>query len=178
MYLDMPDWGPIFEPAAPLLESFVRGTIIYLGLVALMRVIGQREAGGISITDILLVVLIAQATAVGLYGEAASVTEGLVLVMTFLFWSVVIDALAYRWPRLARFLKTRPRLLIEDGRVNRDVMRRELMTNDELLSQLRLHGVEDVSQVERAYIEPNGLVSLVRRHDGETDEIEPPDTSR
>ncbi len=53
----MPDWGQIFDPSLPLLESFVRGTVIYLALLLLMRLVGQREAGRLGITDVLLVVL-------------------------------------------------------------------------------------------------------------------------
>ena len=92
----MPDWNAVFEPAIPLLEAFVRGTITFLALLALIRIVGQREAGGLGITDVLLVVLVAEAAAAGLHGEATSVTEGLVLVATILFWSVALDALAYR----------------------------------------------------------------------------------
>ena len=55
-------------------------------------------------------------------------------------------------------------------------MRRELITEEEVRSQLRLHGIDDIAQVERAYIEPNGMVSLVRRDRGDTDHTERPET--
>ncbi|MDO3700828.1 DUF421 domain-containing protein [Micromonospora sp. C28SCA-DRY-2] len=92
-----------------------------------------------------------------------------------MFWSVALDALAYRWPRLAVLLKARPRLLIVDGRLNRAVMRREFMTYDEVRSQLRPHGIEDITHVRRAYLEPNGMISVLRGDDSQVDEpIEPP----
>jgi uncharacterized membrane protein YcaP (DUF421 family) len=171
----MPDWGPIFEPTVPLLESFVRGSIIFLALLALMRIVGQRESGGLGITDVLIVVLVAEAAAPGLHGSSESITDAMVLVVAVLFWSVVVDAIAYRSPRLARILKARPKALIAEGELDRRVMRRELMTNDEVRSQLRLHGIQDVAQVERAYIEPNGMISLVRRDHSETEPVEPPE---
>lgn len=171
----MPDGQGMFEPAAPLLEAFARGTIIFLALLALMRVVGQREAGGLGITDVLLVVLVAEGAAVGLHGHAKSITEGLVMITTILFWSVAVDAVAYRWPPLAKVLKARPKPLIMDGQLNRKVMRRELMTDEEIASQLRLQRVEDLAHVERAYIEPNGMISIFRRDGRETEAREPPE---
>lgn len=167
----------IFALSVPLLEMFLRGSATYLALLAMMRVVGQREAGGLGITDVLLVVLVAQAAAVGLHGNATSVADGAVLVATILFWSIVVDALAYRWPRLGRLIKAQPRLLIKNGELNLRVMRRELMTHEEVQAQLRLHGLDDPADVERAYLEPNGLISIIRRDHGEPDEPARPDVT-
>ncbi|MFC4059070.1 DUF421 domain-containing protein [Planomonospora corallina] len=171
----MPDWGAIFLPSTPVLEIFVRGTVTFFALLLMLRVAGQRESGGLGITDVLLVVLVAEATAGGLTGESHSVADGVLLVATILLWSVAVDAIAYRWPRASRLLKAQPRALIDDGRLNARVMRREFMTREEVLSQLRLHGIQEIAQVERAYLEPNGMISVVRRDEGEVDEpAEPP----
>ncbi|AVT38056.1 DUF421 domain-containing protein [Plantactinospora sp. BB1] len=169
------DWQSIFAPSVPVLEGIVRGTVTFLVLLFLMRLVGQRESGGLGLTDVLLVVLVAQAAAVGLHGEAESVTDGVVVVATILFWSVTVDALAYRFPRGARLLKARPKALIEDGKLNRRVMLREFMTVEEVHSQLRLHGIEEIDVVDRAYIEPNGMISVIRRDHAETDPVEPPE---
>jgi uncharacterized membrane protein YcaP (DUF421 family) len=156
-----------------LLELVLRGTISFLALLGLMRIVGQREAGALGIADVLLVVLVATAAAPGLEGGATSVTDSMVVVVTILFWSVVVDAVAYRSPRLAGILKARPRTLIHDGPLNRRVMRRELMTGEEVLSQLRLHGIQELSAVERANIEPNGMISVVRKDRWETSRSSP-----
>ncbi|MFJ4821022.1 DUF421 domain-containing protein [Streptomyces sp. NPDC088801] len=115
-------------------------------------------------------VLVAQAVAPGLVGESHSITDGVILAATVILWSLVLDAVAYRWPRLSRVIKARPRLLIEHGRLNHKVMRRELMTRSEVTVQLRLHGIEDISQVQRACLEPNGMISILRQNGTETDE--------
>ncbi len=157
----MPDWGSVFAMSVPPLELVFRGTVTYLVLMALMRVVGQRESGGLGLTDVLVVVLAADAASTGLTGGARSVAEGFVVVATILFWSVAVDAAAYRWPRLATVVKARPRVLIADGVVNRRAMRREFMSMDEVMSQLRLQGIEDPARVRRAYLEPNGHVSIL-----------------
>ncbi|GAA3643082.1 DUF421 domain-containing protein [Streptomyces chitinivorans] len=166
----MPDWNTLFAPSVPLLELFLRGTVTFLLLMAMVRVAGQREAGGLGITDVFLVVLVGQAVAPGLVGKSSSIADGVLLAATVVCWSLALDAAAYRWPRLARVIKSRPRPLIEDGRLSRKVMRREMMTEGEIMTQLRLHGIEDVSQVRRAYLEPNGMISILRRGGGEPDE--------
>jgi uncharacterized membrane protein YcaP (DUF421 family) len=160
----------IFDLSIPLVEIFIRGSVTFVALLVMMRVVGQREAGGLGITDILLVVLVAEAAAAGLHGNANSVTDGILLVATILFWSIAFDAVAYRWPKLGRFIKAQPRLLIKDGAVDHQRLRRELMTRDELRSQLRLHGIDDPADVDRAYLEPNGMISIIRRDRKEPDE--------
>jgi len=170
----VPDWGSIFDVTVPVGELVVRGSVTFLALLVLMRVVGQRESGGLGITDVLVVVLVAEAAAPGLHGDAKSVGDAIVVVSCILFWSVAVDALAYRWPRIGRLLKARPRLLIEDGEPNRKVMRREFMTEEEVASLLRLQGIEDIAVVKSARIEPNGMVSVIRGEGGETEAPEPP----
>src|SRR5690606_24092312 len=117
-------------------------------------------------------VLIADAASAGLRGDSESIGDGLILVATILFWSVAVDLIAYRWPKLTNAIKGRPRPLIKDGELNRHAMRRELMTTGEVVSQLRLHGLEDVRDVHLAYLEPSGMIS-VSRGDGDEPDVPP-----
>lgn len=157
------DWNEIVLPSTALVGLIARGSIVYLALVVLIRVVGQRESGGLGLTDILVVVLVAEAAGAGLVGDANTIADGLVVVITMLFWSVVLDAVAYRWPRFAGLIKARPRPLISDGQFNRRLMRREFITEDEVLSRPRLHGISHPTVVARAYLEPNGMISIIPR---------------
>lgn len=160
----MPDWNAVFSPTVPILEIVLRGTLMFLGVTTLLRFAGQREAGGLSLTD-LVVVLVATAAGQGMAGGYESVPEGLVLAATILGWSVLLDAMAYKVPSLGRLLKARPQPLIEDGRVNRHVLRREFLSVEELEAQLRLQGVTAIDDVAAAYLEPNGMISVFPRRD-------------
>lgn len=157
----MPEWNDMLLPSLPVLELIIRGTITFLVLTFLLRLVGQREAGGLGLTDLLVVVLVADAASSGMMGDAQTIGDGFIVVVAMLFWSIVLDALSYRWPGFSRVVKARPRTLISDGKLNRKVMRREFMTYDEVLSQLRLHGISDVADVHRAYLEPSGMVSVI-----------------
>ena len=98
----------------------------------------------------------------------------MIVVATILFWSVAVDAVAFCFTTLGRFIKARPRPLIVDGRLNRRVMRREFMTSQEMDSQLRLHGIEDVGW-SSAPIQTNGMISILRRDGEPTEPVEPPE---
>lgn len=154
-------WHEFLMPSTPILELIARGGITYLMLVLLFRIVGRREAGGLGITDLLVVVLVADAAGAGMAGESNTVADGMVLTVTMLFLSVVLDAAAYRWPRFARVIKARPRPLVRDGRFNYRLMRNEFMSEEEALAQLRIHGISDPSLIKSAYLEPNGMVSIV-----------------
>lgn len=173
----MPMWEGMFATTTPVVELVVRGTVTFLALIVALRIVGQRESGGLGLTDLLVVVLVADAAGVGLQGDAGSIADSFVLVATILFWSVALDALSYRWPRFAAVAKARPKSLIRDGVLDRRVMRREFMTDEEVLSQLRLHGITDPVEVKRANIEPNGMISVIRQDGSEPDTPARPPTS-
>lgn len=82
---------------------------------------------------------------------------------TIIFWNYALDWLGYRFPRFRRFVHPSPLPLVKDGRMLRQNMRRELMTEDELMSQLREQGVDDISKVKEARMEGDGRVSVIER---------------
>lgn len=160
-YIFKVDWQSVFIPSLSVAEVALRGTIIYLALFAFLRFFLKRETGVIGIADLLVVVLIADAAQNGLGSEYRSVTEGLVLVLTIIFWNFVLDWLAFRFPSFQRLMRPAPLLLIKDGQMIRQNMRKEMITKDELLSQIREQGLEDPGQVERAYMEGDGRISVI-----------------
>ena len=85
------------------------------------------------------------------------------LVATIVFWSSAIDWLAYHVRAFEPIVHPPPEPIIVDGRLNRRNMRAELITMDELMTQLRLQGIEDVADVKRAFVEGNGELSILRR---------------
>lgn len=111
----MPAWEAMFATTTPVVELVLRGTVTFLVLIVALRIVGQREAGGLGLTDLLVVVLVADAAGVGLQGNAESIADSFVLVVTMLFWSVALDALSYRWPWFAALAKARPKSLIRNG---------------------------------------------------------------
>ncbi len=93
---------------------------------------------------------------------------------TIVFWSHALNWLGFRYPLIQRLVHPPPLKLIEDGRLLRRNIRRELVTEDEILGQVRLQGINDLLQVEEAFMEGDGRISVVARNgknNGNTDRI-------
>ena len=155
------NWDEFFKFTVSPLELFIRGTIIYLSIFVVMRVL-RREPGAVGIADLLMVVLIADAAQNGMAGEYRSVPDGLVLVLTIVFWNYAIDWLSFHAKWIEHFTYPDPIALVENGKLNHSNMRRLFVTEAQLRSLLRQHGVRDVSSVVAALLEGNGQVSVIQ----------------
>ena len=161
------DWSAIFIPSEALFATFLRGTIMYLALFLLLRFFMRRQAGGLGISDVLVIVVIADAAQNGMAGDYRSIPEGLLLVATIVFWDYLIDWIGYHVPALAALARTKPLLIVKDGVPLREHLEREKITHDELMSQMRLQGVDDLAEVKVSYIEGDGRVSVVKLSRGD-----------
>ena len=108
-----------------------------------------------------MIVLVAEVAGNGFAAEYTSVVEGTVLIGTVLFWSYAVEWLAHRFPAWERLLHPPPLLLIENGKLLRKNMRAELITEAELMAQLREKGLEDLTKVKRACMEADGMISII-----------------
>lgn len=155
-------WREVFVPSLHFVEIIVRGSLTYLGLFAMMRVV-RREAGTISIPDLLMVVLIADAAQNAMSSNYRSITDGLILVATIIFWSYALDWLSYHSPRMRRLIQPKSLRLVQNGQMNRENMSKQLISKDDLMAELRLHGLEDLSEVKEARLEEDGHISVIKR---------------
>ncbi len=159
------DWQALFVPEVPL-EMLVRGTAMYWFLFVLFRVVVRRRVGAVGISDVLLLVIIADAAQNAMAGEYRSVADGMVLVATIVGWNVLIDWATYRSAALERLLEPPPLVLVRNGRILHRHLRMEFISEKELRAKLREHGVTDPAQVAAAYMESDGAVSVIRRERG------------
>jgi uncharacterized membrane protein YcaP (DUF421 family) len=157
------DWSGVFVPTLGLAEIVLRGTLMYLGLFVILRVMARRQAGQFGPADLLVIVMIADAAQNGLGKDYQSVTEGLVLVATIVTWEYAIDWLHFRLPSLRPLLKPPSLTLIRDGHVDEGAMRKEMLTIEELRSQLRQQQVAEVADVVLAKLEGDGRLSVLKR---------------
>ena len=162
------DWKTLFSLDVPLFEIILRGSIMYISLFVLLRVILKRQAGSLGMTDLLLITLLADASQNAMAGAYMSLPSGLVLVCTIIFWSYALDWLSFRFPWFSRLVEPSPLPLIKDGKLLRRNMRRELITEEELMSQLREQGLDDVKKVKEACMEPDGHISVIQQRQKHT----------
>jgi len=156
------DWAEVLLPTQSVLELVVRASAMYLIVFALLRLVLRRHTGGLGTSDLLVVVLVAEVAGNGVSGESFSVVGGAISVGTVLLWTYAIEWLQYHVPVLERIVREPKLKLIADGKLLRRNMRAELITFEELMTQLREQGLEDFSQVEAAYVEADGTISILR----------------
>lgn len=154
----------MFVPQQSVLEVFLRGTIMYLGMFALLRIF-RRQAGSLGIADLLVIVVIADAAQNGMAGDSKSITEALLLISTIVLWDWLFDWLGFKSKFFEKILEPEPLKLIKDGIILRRNLKKEMITEDELMSQLRQQGVENIADVEECFLESNGHFSLIKKGD-------------
>lgn len=159
----MVHWGQLFRPTAAIPDLIIRGTVVYLTLYVMLRVVLKRESGSTGVTDLLVIVLLADAAQNAMSGSYTSVTDGVVLVGTIIFWSWLLNLVAFASPKAARIIRPRPLLLVRNGRLLPRAMRRELLTEDELMATLREQGVKRLEDVAAVYMEADGRLSVTTR---------------
>ena len=157
------DIGSAFTPDVSLFETVIRGLVTYFSIFLLLRVVLRGKTSAVTVSDLLVLVLIADAAQNAMAAQYNSITNGIVLVAT-----IVLDWLAFRFPSVQRFVHPERKPLVVDGRVIRTTLREELMTEEELMTQLRLYGADDLAEVKAAYLEGNGEVSVIRLEDRQT----------
>jgi len=163
------NWHELFSLSVSPIELIVRGSAMYWFLFLAFRFVLKRDVGAVGIADLLLLVIIADASQNAMAGEYRSITDGFILVGTIIGWNYGLDFIAYHVPQLRRFVEPQPLCLVRDGRMLQRNMRREFITPEELSAKLREHGVTDIEEVAAAYMETDGEISVLKRKDGDSD---------
>lgn len=161
------DWKLLFIPDTPITEIIIRGSVLYIVIFFIIRFIPNRQVGGVGMNDLLLIVLVASAATNALAGNHKSITNGVVLVGTIIFWSYLFNWAGYHFPFLHRLFQPKPSLVVKDGEIQEEKMKSELITEEELMGKLRRQGITEVEAVQEAHVESDGQISVVKRSSNE-----------
>jgi uncharacterized membrane protein YcaP (DUF421 family) len=162
------DWSGLFVPQMSLPEILIRGTVVYVLLVLMLRVILKRQAGKVALSDLLVITLVAGVCRNPLVKDAYSIPDGLAVVAIVLGWSYALDWLSFHSRLIHKLLHSPPVPLIQNGHILEENLRHELMTENQLRCKLRLSGVKDPAEVAEALMEGNGHVSVIRQENCRT----------
>jgi uncharacterized membrane protein YcaP (DUF421 family) len=156
------EWLAIFVLETPLLELVARGSALYLGILVLMRLMPRRAGADLATMDLIFALLIAEAAAHSL-GDYTSVADAVVLIATLMGWNYAVNLLSYHVRVVERFVSSPPTQIIRNGRILWNHMRQEYVTEQELISHLRQHGIDDVKAVKAAFVEGEGRITVIGR---------------
>jgi uncharacterized membrane protein YcaP (DUF421 family) len=156
------DWSALVELNVSPWELMLRGSAMYWFLFLVFRFLLRRDVGSIGVADVLLVVLVADASQNAMTGGYTSVAEGVILVSTLVAWNYALDWLSFRVRAIERFVEPPPLRLIHRGRISRKHLRAEMVTMSELWAHLREAGVESLQEVKSACLESDGKLSVIK----------------
>jgi uncharacterized membrane protein YcaP (DUF421 family) len=149
------------------IEIVGRVAFIYVAVLLLMRVSGRREMSELSAMDLLVMLLISETISPALTGGDESVTGGVIAAATLLALYVLTGWLAFRYRRVESLIQGTAAVLINDGHVQIDVLRKFRITDDDLRTTLHQHGLLHVTEVKRAFVEPDGEITIIKQQDYE-----------
>jgi uncharacterized membrane protein YcaP (DUF421 family) len=156
-------WEQMFTFTVSPIELFIRGTLTFLFLFCLFRFVVHRDVGGLGVSDLLVLVIISDASQNAMAGEYKSVIDGFVLMGTIIGWSLLMNELSFRFKAVRRFVLPKPVCLIKDGVKQEANLRHELISDEELREMLREHEIEIITEVKRAYLEPDGQITVIKK---------------
>jgi uncharacterized membrane protein YcaP (DUF421 family) len=153
----------VFSHPDPLGALVIAGktAVIYIFLIVGMRLLGKRELGQMSIYDLVLVVVIANAVQNAMVGQDTTLLGGLVAAVTLLLLNRFLTWLMERRPALRQWMVGDPVLMVRDGHLLWSAMKREGITREHILAAMREHGIADLNEVQMAVLEVNGEISIV-----------------
>ena len=153
----------IFVPEISLAEKVIRSVVVYLFLLVAFRFTGKRQVGQLTPFDLVVLLIISNVVQNAVIGNDNSLGGGLIGAVTILALNYAVAGIAYRSKRARRMLEAQPTLLIHNGRILHENLRRERITLDELLAALRRSGVVEPAHVRLAVLEENGAISVIPR---------------
>lgn len=144
------------------MDVVLRATAIYLVLLIIMRLAGNRSLAQITAFDFVMLLIIAEATQQALIGDDFSLTKAVLLIVTIIFIDVAFSLLKQRSPRLDRLIDGVPLIIVEHGRPLEDRMRQARVDVSDVMTAAReLQGLERLEQVRYAVLERSGGISII-----------------
>ncbi len=148
-----------------MLTAFFRTVILYLLLMAGLRLTGKRQLGQLEPTELVLMMLLSDLAAVPMQDFGIPLLHGAIPILTLLALSTLISALCYHHIRFRDLVCGTPTIVIREGVIQQRELARNRLTIDELLEELRLQGVLSPAQVKYAVLETGGQLSVLLRAD-------------
>jgi uncharacterized membrane protein YcaP (DUF421 family) len=150
----------MWRVALPWWEFIVRGLIVYIFLVVILRLTGKRQVGQLAPFDLVLLLVLSNAVQNAMNGGDNSITGGVISATTLIVVNGVVGRLAFKSKTLESLIEGRPQILIHNGKLFTEVMDREKLTHHELNAALRAAGISCVEEVHYAILENTGQITI------------------
>jgi len=148
------------------METVVRAAIIYFFLLFVTRIIGKKELAGMSAFELVLLVIMGDLIQQGVTQQDTSATAAMLSIATIILLMLAMSWITFRFQKVTPVTEGRPVIVVRNGRVMREALRIERLTEDELLEEARGQGIGDIRDVIVGVLETDGTFSFVTRSQG------------
>lgn len=155
-----------------MLTILFRTFVVYVILIATMRIMGKRQLGELEISELVTTLLISEIASLPIVDQDIPVLHAIIPLVTILTLEVILSVILLKIPRLKNLASARPSVLIRHGKIDQGEMRRIRISIDELISEIRQSGLGSIAQVDYAILEQNGKISIIPRKSAQ-----PPDAA-
>jgi len=152
-----------WHPSFPAWHFILRGSVVYLAVLLLLRLGGKRQIGQMGTGEFVAILLISNAVQNAMNGGDNSITGGLILAVVIILLSFFIDYLTFKSKRCEALFQGEPRLLIHQGKILQRNLDKEFLNLRELKTILRRQGISSLDDVQEAVLESNGSVSVIHK---------------
>jgi uncharacterized membrane protein YcaP (DUF421 family) len=154
-----------FHDWASIGRIVLLGALGYLAMVAAIRIIGKRSLSKFDAFDFIVTVALGSLLANIIVSESVTLVDGIVAIFVLLGAQHLVVLLTCRWTALENLLRSEPSLLFYRGQFLRDMMRREKVTEKEVVSAMRMAGISAIEEVEAVVLERDGTLSAMPKRD-------------
>ena len=143
------------------MEIVLRATVVYFFLLLLMRSLGKRELAQLSAFELILLITIGDLVQQGVTQEDMSLTGAMLAGTTLAVWALLFSLITFRWRRTRPVLEGVPVIVVRDGKILKEMLTYERITEDELREAARRNGIADLAGVQYGILEPDGKFSFI-----------------
>jgi uncharacterized membrane protein YcaP (DUF421 family) len=169
-----PIFDHMFQLPLPILEKLLRPVVVYLVLVVLLRIFGKRELAQLNPFDLVVLLSLSNTVQNAIIGDDNSVSGGIIGAVALLSINWLVVRVLFRHPQLTHLIEGTPVVLVRNGQIDTRALQRESLTREELISVIHRQGFENLHEVHRCELEPNGAFyveghepSVADKHHGE-----------
>ncbi len=151
----------IYRKDGCVLVVFARTLIMYLLVVVVMRIMGKRQIGQLQPFELVVAIMISELAAVPMQNTGIPLIGGILPIITLLIAQITVSFIALKSTKARGIICGRPSILIENGRIKENQLKKEMYTLNDLLEQLRITNTPNIADVEFAILETNGQLSII-----------------
>jgi|SRR5579883_62776 uncharacterized membrane protein YcaP (DUF421 family) len=156
-------WKDMFVITLPILEKILRPVIVYFFLVVMLRLSGKRELVQLNPFDLVVLLTLSNTVQNAIIGDDNSVSGGLLGATSLLAINYLVVRFLYKHKNLDRLVEGKADVLIENGKIYPERLKRELITMAQLEAAAHKQGFRSLAEVDQCILEPGGTLSFIAR---------------